>query len=383
MKRIAVVTGSRAEYGIVRPLLRHIMSDNDMELSLMVTGLHLLREYGSTIEDIKKDKIPIESVIEMYDESEDVRFYYGSALGRAIKGFTLEITRINPDIVVVLGDRLEPLAATLSAALLKTPIAHIHGGDQTQSGLIDNSIRHSITRFANIHFVAIDEHKERLLKMGEEPWRIHVVGSMGLDTIMERDSVSLAEISKRIGFDLDNQSILVLFHPTVNENEGGRQMREITKALRKLKMKTIILYPNNDPGNQEIITEIEKLSGLSYIKIIRSLPHDDFVDLMKHVAVMVGNSSSGIIEAASVKLPAVNIGSRQESRSRSENIINVIPKTEDILRAIETALHNEEFRKTLRKVKNPYGDGRTSIRVLDILRKTRVDSALLKKAITY
>ena len=205
MKKIAVVTGSRAEYGILEPLLQRIMESHDMELSLIVTGLHLLHEYGLTIEDIKKDGIPIESTIEMYEASDDSHLYFGFALGRAITKFTSELSRINPDIVVVLGDRLEPFAATLAAALLNIPIAHIHGGDNTESGLIDNSIRHSISRFANIHFVAIDEHRNRLLKMGEESWRIHVVGSMGLDTIRERKKVSLTEMSKRIGFPLDHQ----------------------------------------------------------------------------------------------------------------------------------------------------------------------------------
>ncbi len=382
-RKIAIVTGSRAEYGVLKPLIRRIVESSDLELSLMVTGLHLLEEYGLTIELIKRDRFPIESIIEMYDEAEDPRIYYGSSLARAVKGFTLELSRISPDVLVVIGDRLEPLAAVLPAALLKIPIAHIHGGDRTDSGLIDESIRHSISRFASIHFVAISQHKERLLKMGEEAWRIHLVGSMALDTIVQKKPVSLAEISERIDFELDNQSILMVFHPVFPHEDGGAQMREIAQALKTLKLKTVILYPNNDLGNEEIIAEIEKLVGLPFIKIIKSLPHDDYIDLMKHVAVMIGNSSSGIIEAASIKLPVINIGSRQKSRGLSENIINVKAKSKDIIDGINFALYNDGFQQRLKTVTNPFGDGNSSQKIVEVLRKIEIDDKLLRKLITY
>ena len=382
-RKIAVVTGSRAEYGILKPLLCLINERKELDLSLVVTGLHLLRDYGHTIMAIKKGGISIDSVVEMYDESEDARIYYGSALARGIRGLTVELARISPDILVVLGDRLEPLAATLAAALMKIPVAHIHGGDRTDSGLIDESIRHSITRFASIHFAATDEHRDRLVRMGEESSRIWVVGSMGLDTIMKRELVSRAEISDRIGFELDDKSVLVVFHPDYIETDVGPQMSEIADALRKLKLKTIVLYPNNDPGNEDIIREIEKLRGLDFIKIVKSLPHDDYIDLMKHLAVMIGNSSSGILEAASVKLPVVNIGSRQKSRGRSENVIDVDAKKMQIIAAIEKVLHDKHFQQGLQRVRNPYGDGRTAERIVEVLSKTKIDDAFLKKTITY
>jgi UDP-hydrolysing UDP-N-acetyl-D-glucosamine 2-epimerase len=383
IRKIAVVTGSRAEYGILRPLLQLIEEQDDLDFSLIVTGLHLLNEYGSTIDDIKADNIKIDAIVNMYDESEDSQAYYGSALARGINGFTLELQRLSPDIVVLLGDRLEPLAATLAAVFLKIPIAHLHGGDKTDSGTIDESIRHSITRFSNVHLVALSEHRERLMKMGEDPSRIHVVGSMGLDTIVKRESVSKSEISSRIKFRLDDESLLMIFHPVHHENNMGQQMNEIAAALIELKLKTIIVYPNNDIGNEEIILEIEKLSDYEFIKIVKSLAHNDYVDLIRHVSVIVGNSSSGIIEAASVNLPVVNIGSRQEARGKSENIINVDAKRESVIEAIRKSLYDKEFRANLKKLENPYGDGRTAERVLQILSQLVVDNDFMKKTITY
>ena len=382
-RKIAVVTGSRAEYGIMKPLLHLIIRREDLELSLIVTGLHVLKEFGYTISEIRNDNFPIDSVIEMYDESQDSKLYYGSALATGINGFTEELSRISPDIVVVLGDRLEPLAATLASALLRIPIAHIHGGDRTDGGLIDESIRHSITRFASIHFPSIDEHGDRLVKMGEDPSRIHVVGSMGLDTIVKREFPSREEVAERIGFALDDQSMMLLFHPEKIGTDVGHQMSEITDALKDLKLKTLVLYPNNDAGNEVIIEEIEKLREFDFIKIVRSLPHDDYLDVMKYVAVMIGNSSSGIIEAASFNLPVVNIGSRQESRGLSKNIIHISAKKPQIITAIRKALYDKDFRQELQELDNPYGDGRTAERIVEILSTIEIDNALLRKTITY
>ncbi len=381
-RKIAVVTGSRAEYGILKPLLKILEADESIELSLIVTGLHLLKKFGETIGDIRREGIPIRSVVEMYDETDPTTRYHGLALARGIKGFTIELDMIDADMLVVLGDRLEPLAATLAAVFLRIPVIHVHGGDKTNSGTIDESIRHSISRFAHLHLVAIDEHKERLIQMGEEPWRIHVVGSMGLDTIVAKGVIKKEDISNRIGMQLDDQSLLVIFHPVHHETNMGYQMNQIAEALKEIGLKSVIIYPNNDIGCEEIIKEIEKLRGRKNIKIIKSLPHDDYIDLMKHVAVMVGNSSSGIIEAASVKLPVVNIGTRQDSRARGENIINIEAKKEKIIEGIKKAL-SKEFRGSLEDIQNPYGDGRTAERIVEILKNLEIDEAFMKKTITH
>ncbi len=382
-RKIAVVTGSRAEYGILKPLLHLILERDDLELSLMVTGLHLLEKFGNTISAIKDDKFKIDSIVEMYDESEESKLYLGLALGRSIDGFTNELARIEPDILVVLGDRLEPLAATLAAAFLRIPIAHIHGGDNVEGGLIDESIRHSITRFSNIHFPAIDEHGERLIKMGEDPSRIHVVGSMGLDTIVKSDTPTKKEIANRIGFDIDDKSMILIFHPEKAGTDIRFQICEIIEAMKELKLKTLILYPNNDAGSEIIIEEIEKLGDLNFVHIIPSLPHSDYIDVLKHMAVMVGNSSSGIIEAASIKLPVVNIGSRQKLRDRSMNIINVPADRIQICQAIQKAVNDETFRRQLQDLKNPYGDGNSAERIVEVLRTVKIDDTLLWKNLAY
>lgn len=382
-RRIAVLTGSRAEYGILKPLLKLIDKRKDMELILVVTGLHLLKEYGYTVELIEKDKYTIDSVVEMYQNAGMKETYYGSALAEGIKGLTAELSMKKPDLLVVLGDRLEPLAATLAAATLKIPVAHIHGGDRTDSGHIDESIRHAITRFAHIHFPATEEHEKRLIKMGEEQWRIHKVGSMGLDTIVKRKACSREELSKRIDFVIDDRTILAIFHPVHLEEDVGVQMMEITQAITDLKLKTIFLYPNNDPGNEEIIKEIEKTRNLEFVKILKSLPHDDYIDLLQHVAVIIGNSSSGIIEAATVKLPVVNIGSRNIRRSKAKNILHINPQKKRIVAAIEMALYDEDFKKEVQKVVNPFGDGETAERIIDILAGIKIDHNLMAKKITY
>ncbi|MFX0066660.1 MAG: UDP-N-acetylglucosamine 2-epimerase [Candidatus Hermodarchaeota archaeon] len=381
-KKIAVLTGSRAEYGILKPLLNQLLERKDFELVLLVTGLHLLKEYGHTIANIKKDKFKIDSIVEMYDEKEtDV--YYGAALARGIKNLSLELSKINPDLLIVLGDRLEPLAATLAAATLNIPIAHIHGGDKTDSGLIDESIRHSITRFAHIHFPATEDHKRRLIRMGEEPWRIFKVGSMGIDTIIQRKKIPRKELSKKLHFEINDKTFILIFHPVHLEEDLGDQMREILEALKELELKTIILYPNNDPGNEKIITEIEKVRRLDNFRIFKNIEHDEYIDLLKHVAVIIGNSSSGIIEAPTLKIPVINIGSRNRNRGRTENIIYVDPKKDQIIEAINKALYDKDFRKKIKKIENPFGDGKTAERISQIIKEVRFDAKLMIKKITY
>ncbi|MHA1423767.1 MAG: UDP-N-acetylglucosamine 2-epimerase [Candidatus Thorarchaeota archaeon] len=380
--RIAVLTGSRAEYGILKPLLKLIDENKEIELRLIVTGLHLLEEYGHTIDLIESDDFTIDSTVEMYQDTKN-ELYYGLALARGIEGLTLELASIKPDILVVLGDRLEPLAATLAAATLKIPIAHIHGGDKTDSGHIDESIRHAITRFAHVHFPATQEHKDRLVNMGEESWRIHKVGSMGLDTILMRETCSKDNLSKRIDFTIDEKTLLVVYHPVHLEDDVGDQMCEIVEAIKELRLQTVLLYPNNDPGNEDIIQEIEKLENFEFVKILKSLPHDDYIDLLKNVAVMIGNSSSGIIEAATVKLPVVNVGSRNRGRSSAKNILYVEPETKIIITAIEQALNDTDYLNEIQNVENPFGDGKTAPRIFDILLNLKIDHDLLSKKITF
>ena len=368
IRKIAVVTGTRAEYGILKPLLEKIVESNDLELNLIVTGLHLLKKYGLTINEIKKNSFEIDGIVEMYSDNEEDINYYGKALAKGVAGFTSTLSKIKPDILVVLGDRLEPLAATLGAATLRIPIAHIHGGDKTDSGHIDENIRHSITRFAHIHFTAMKEHTTRLIKMGEEPWRIFEVGALSLDFIINQELVSKESRAKKLGINTDDKIIICVFHPVHLEKElAGKQMHEIIDAIRELGMQTVIIYPNNDAGSQDIVEEIERCRGLPFMKIFPNLSHTDYINLLKHADVLIGNSSSGIIEAPSLKLPVVNIGSRNVGREHAENVIFVDFKKDKMISAIKKALYDKGFIEKVERCKNPYGDGKARERIVRVL----------------
>jgi len=383
-KKIAVVTGTRAEYGILKPLLRKINESKKIELKLIVTGMHLLKEFGNSIEEIRRDGFKIEVSIPMYDPKKKDEKYYGKAFSKGIDRFTNALLKIKPDLLVVFGDRLEALAATLSGALLQIPIAHIHGGDKTESGHIDESIRHSITRFACIHFTATKEHTKRLIKMGEEEFRIYEVGALGLDSIINSEAIQRSELSKRLGLDLEKKTIVCVFHPVHLEKEKvGRQMYEIISAIKELGIQTVIIYPNNDAGSKDIIREIKKLRGLPFVKIFPNLTHKEYISLLKHSNLLIGNSSSGIIEAPSLKLPVVNIGSRNVGREHSKNVIFVDAKKKDIIWAIKKAFEDKEFIRKVNKCVNPYGDGNTSSKIVKILENIKINNNLLRKRITY
>jgi len=346
--------------------------------------MHLLVKYGLTIKEIKNDGFTIEAEVKMYTDNEAGSSYYGDSLSRGISGFTEALLRMKSDIVVVTGDRLEPLGATLAAATLKIPVAHIHGGDKTDSGHIDESIRHSITRFAQIHFPATQESADRLIKMGEEPWRIHKVGAPGLDSVINQVPVPKQELSEELGLNPDEPIILCIFHSVHLESEtAGVQMREITGAINNLKIQTVIIYPNNDAGSQDIIAELEKYRDSSFIKTLPTLSHLHYISLLKYASVLIGNSSSGIIEAPSLKLPVVNVGSRNMGREHAENVIFVSTVKSEIIKAIKMALYDESFRIKVQQCSNPYGDGKASERIVKVLSEIEVDKRLMQKKITY
>ena len=350
----------------------------------MVTGLHLLKKYGLTIKEIEKDGFEIRGIAEMYGGDERDITYHGRALAKGITGFTSLLSKIKPDILVVLGDRLEPLAVTLAATTFRIPIAHVHGGDKTDSGHIDECIRHSITRFAHIHFTATKEHTKRLIKMGEEPWRIFEVGALGLDSIINQKSISKEDLAKKLGINLDDDIIVCVFHPVHIEKElAGKQMHEILEAIKELNMQTVTIYPNNDAGSQDIIKEIEKCRSLPSIRIFPDLPHSDYIALLKYADILIGNSSSGIIEAPSLKLPVVNIGSRNVGRGHADNVIFVNVKKDEIISAIKKALYDEEFKEKVERCVNPYGDGKASERIVQVLSEVEIGRRLLQKQITY
>lgn len=383
-KKIAVVTGTRAEYGILKPLLKKISSSEKLDLRLIVTGMHLLKKYGQTIDEIKADGFAIAGVVKMYDEIKNDARYHSLALSRGLAGFTDLFFRLKPDIIVVFGDRLEPLAAILAASGLSLPVAHIHGGDKTDSGHIDENIRHAISRFSHLHFAATEGHRQRLLKMGEEPERVFKVGALGLDSIRQEKIKIKEKLYKELNLGLDKKTIICVFHPLYTEiGVAGAQMREILKAIKALSLQTVVIYPNNDAGSGAIIKEIKKVAPLPFIKIFANLAHDDYISLLAQADALIGNSSSGIIEAPMFNLPTVNIGLRNTGREHGKNVIFIKARKAEIIKAINRALYDNDFRKKIKLSKNPYGDGKTSEKIISWLSKIKFDKKLLLKKITY
>jgi len=298
-------------------------------------------------------------------------------VGKFIQLLTDKVKKIKPDIILLLGDRAEMLAGAIVGTYLTIPVAHIHGGDI--SSTVDEIVRHAITKLAHIHFPATEKSAERIIKMGEESWRVHVVGAPGLDLIVNEKLLSKEEICKNLSLDPKKPIFLVIQHPVTMEIEQAeKQMRETMEAITHLKQQTVVVYPNADAGGRKMVEVIKEYEKYPFIKLFKNIPHKEYLSLMKYAAVMIGNSSSGIVEAPSFKLPVVNIGTRQEGRERANNIIDADYDKEEIKKAIKKAL-SPEFKEKVKKCKNPYGDGKTGERVANILDKIKIDNRLLQK----
>jgi len=381
MKKIAVITGTRAEYGYLKPLMTEIKKDRTLELIPIITGMHLLSEFGNTYKLVEKD-FPNSVKIEMKlqgDSLKDMANYFASG----VKNFAEYFSKNRPDVIIVLGDRSEPLAVALVAMYLNIPIAHINGGD-VSGGSIDESIRHAITKIAHIHFVHTKENADRIIKMGEEKNRIFIVGALTLDTILNKNLPSKKDIFSKYNLNPNKITLLILQHPvTTLKDKGYSQMEELFSTLEELKEQTIILYPNCDAGSKKFIDLIKRYSDNKYFKILKNISHDDYLALMKSSNLMIGNSSSGIIESPSFKIPVINIGNRQSGRSRSVNIIDTEPEKKKIIESIDYALYNKEFLKKIKSCKNKFGDGKSSKRIVKILKQIKIDTKLIQKQITY
>jgi GDP/UDP-N,N'-diacetylbacillosamine 2-epimerase (hydrolysing) len=377
---VAVVTGTRSEYGILKPLLRRIKKSRDLDLKLFVTGMHLLKKYGFTIKEIEKDGFKTNEKIMMYSKSGKEDLSYGIALGEGIKNFSRLFSKTKLDLVVVFGDRLEPLAATLAAATLRLPIIHIHGGDKSDDGHIDECIRNSITKFAHIHFPPTLKCKNRIIKMDEEPWRVYNVGALNIDSIMDVPMIDKKSLFKELNLNSGQKTIVCIFHSINSEiKEIGKQMKEVIKALKELKTQTVIIYPNNDMGSEEIIKEIREAEGMPFIKIFQNLTHDFYVNLLRHADVLMGNSSSAMIEAPKIKLPAINIGVRNTGREHAENVIFVEADKIKIIEAVKKCFYDEKFKIRVKNCKNPYGEGGASDKILKIIGQLEINKKLLNK----
>ena len=378
MRTIGVVTVARSDYGIYLPLLRRIQRDPDLHLCLIVAGMHLSPEFGLTVQDIEKDGFHIAAKVEMLLSS-DSPGSIAKSMGLGTIGFAQVFEEHRPDILVVLGDRFEMHAAVVAALPFLIPVAHIAGGAVT-IGAIDDSLRHSITKMSHLHFAETEIYARRLTQMGEEPWRVIVTGALALDNLREMDLLSFEELNERYGLSLDQPPLLVTFHPVTREYERTESyMHELLAALAQFDLPIVLTYPNADTNGRVIIRMIEEfVDRHNRARAVANLGTQGYFSLMKHSIAMVGNSSSGIVEAPSFKLPVVNIGSRQDGRLRAKNVIDVGCSRDAICNGIRQAI-NDEFHCELSDLINPYGDGHASERVLHVLKTVTIDQRLLMK----
>ncbi len=378
MRSVAAVTVSRSDWGHLRPVLEAIRSRPGLSLQLYVAGMHLEPDFGLTVRDIERDGWPIASRIPML-ETDDSPSGVAASTGKGIEGFARAYAETRPDLVVVLGDRFEMLAAGVAALPFALPVAHIHGGEETE-GAMDNQIRHAITKLAHIHFASADLHARRIAQMGEEAWRIHTVGAPGLDRLSVATYRSREALAGSLRLDAEAKWLLVTFHPvTLEYRDTAAHVTELLATLEKADAQIVMTYPNADTAGRLIIERIEDFASRHpRVTLARSLGDETYLSLLKHADAMVGNSSSGLIEAPSFGLPVVNIGNRQRGRLRGANVIDVGYGREDILRGLERALE-PGFRATLKGMANPYGDGRAAPRIAEVLRTVPLDARLIQK----
>lgn len=379
MKKIGVVTTSRADYGLYLPILKEVVNDKNLRLLLYVTGMHLSSGFGNTIEMIRKDGFPIAAKVPML-QSSDTALDIGVAMGKGTMGFAKVFAKFRPDILLVLGDRFEMHAAAVAAVPFRIPIAHIHGGEITY-GAFDEYFRHSLTKMSHLHFVANTTYANRIKQMGEESWRITVSGSPALDNLYNAPRYSRAELERKFKIDISCPILLVTFHPVTLEYEKTKEyISNLLSALSHFKKHTIVFTSPNADTNSHIILQhiksfVSKYANTFFIKNFG--PHD-YGGIMQHAAAMAGNSSSGIIEAASFRLPVVNIGSRQDGRLRNKNVIDAGYERGEIRRAVEKAL-SPSFKKNLMGIKNIYGDGTASIKIVSVLERANLKKLIKKR----
>lgn len=381
-RTVAVITGSRAEYGILYNVIRAIDEDDSLRLRLLVTGSHLLESFGYTVRCIAADGFSIAARIYGCSES-DSRHQTAWAMGKMMRGFADAYKRFDPGLIVALGDRYETFAAVAAAVPFSIPVAHIHGGELT-AGSFDEIFRHAITKMSHLHFVATEEYARRVIQMGEEAWRVHCVGAPGIDNIKTLPLLGREELIRLLGITNDLPLGVIAYHPeTLRVGDDPRQIDELLAAVRRFgDISWVITLPNNDPGNSLIIRRMRSFARRcrGNVSLFASLGRLNYLSLLKNAFVMVGNSSSGIIEAPSFGLAVVNIGDRQSGRIRGENVIDVgtgAGRT-TIAAAIRRAF-DPRFRKKLRTCRNPYGSGGASAKIVNMLKKISLDERLMKK----
>ena len=375
-RKIAYISGTRADFGLMRSTLQRIAASPRLELSVIVTGMHLDQQFGNTVSEVEAAGMPIVARIPVSHASAQ-----GADVARNIAvmldGMVTALSSIRPDALVVLGDRGEMLAGAIAGGHLSIPVLHIHGGER--SGTIDEPVRHAISKLSHFHLVATDESRERLIRMGEAAETISVVGAPGLDGLEQLADHEKSKLFAALGLDADRETALLVYHPVLQEaDQAGKQVRTAVEALLGSGIAVLALMPNSDAGNADIRTVLETFATAGKIRLVTHLPRDQFASMLRHAAMLVGNSSSGIIEAATFGTPVVNIGSRQNLRQRNANVIDAAADNSAILAALEQArLMGRQA------ITNVYGDGQAGKRIVTLLETLDLPGKLMAKENAY
>jgi len=379
LKKICVVTGTRAEYGLLRWIMSAIQNDHRLQFQLIVTGMHLSPEFGLTYKEIEDDGFVIDKKIEILTSS-DTPAGIAKAMGLGLIGFADALTDLNPDLLILLGDRFEILSAATAATIARIPIAHLHGGEKTE-GAIDESFRHAITKMSHFHFVATEEYRNRVIQLGENPDNVFTVGGFGLDSIKRLQLLSREKIEEILKFKFYKKNLLVTFHPVTLENSTAKlQMLELIKVLSELKDTRIIFtYPNSDTDGRQIIQMIDSFvlehdNAIAFI----NLGQLKFFSCIQFIDGVIGNSSSGLIEIPSFRKGTVNIGDRQKGRIQAGSVIQCEPTYVSIKNAV-TKLYSESFQSSLSQVENPYSDGGATEKTMNILKNISMSNIVKKQ----
>ena len=377
-RKICVITGTRAEYGLLYWLMKEINVDNALVLQVVVTGMHLSEEFGNTYQQIEKDGFTIDKKVDISLTS-DTELAISKSMGLGIIGFADVFNKLQPDLIVVLGDRFEIFSAVSAALIAKIPVAHLHGGEVTE-GVIDESIRHSITKMSHLHFAATDEYRNRIIQLGEQPDKVFHVGGLGIDNINKLKLLSKADFENTINFELGEKNILITFHPvTLEKSTSGMQFQALLDSISELKnTKIIFTKANADIDGRVINTMIDDYVAKHDNTIaFTSMGQLNYLSALQFIDAVVGNSSSGLIEAPSFKIGTIDIGDRQKGRIKTDSVISCLPKKRNIDSAFNK-MYSEEFQNTLDQVENAYGKGGASKEIVNIIKSVNLHNIIKK-----
>lgn len=377
-RKICVISGTRADYGLLQWVMEGVKDDKELTLQIIATGMHLSPEFGLTYLDIERDGFQIDRKVEMLTSS-DTSVGIAKSMGLGMIGFADALNELKPDLLVVLGDRFEIFAAVSAALVACIPVAHLHGGE-TSEGAFDEALRHSITKMSHLHFVAAEEYRLRVIQLGEQSGNVFLVGGLGIDNIKRIKLLDRTELETSLDFKLHSKSLLITFHPVTLENSSAEeQMEALLVALAELNdTQLIFTMPNADTDGRVMIKMIEQFVAQNHnARAYTSLGQLRYLSCVSHVDGVVGNSSSGLLEAPSFKKGTINIGNRQRGRLQAASVINCEPIHQSITAALEK-LYSENFQKSLSKVRNPYGDGGASDKVVEIIKKNPLNEIVKK-----